>query len=319
MKDGIFDNNQQRIENEAKEKLKRMDKQEILRIAEKEKKTIKILGIISGSITIILAAICTYSYVKSYSSDPAIDSTMIFAIAFLYIIGIALYISTIIFIKKPIGKIALFAIEKETRKEYVNVIKKEYYEKIKEKQQKDIPYNDFYLSKTIILYTMSWKDIKMLIDEENNKFIIQRGKEYSRVYSFSDVINYEIYENGNRYIFESFKINIIGEECKQLKLIIRVDSSDNPQIVITYANNSSLNKSGFIYKKMRDSLQIVCSQLEYMLNKKTSENIVVQDSNPIASFNNYSVADEILKFKKLLDEGIITQEEFDKKKKDLLE
>ena len=31
-----------------------------------------------------------------------------------------------------------------------------------------------------------------------------------------------------------------------------------------------------------------------------------------------SVADEIMKFKRLLDEGGITQEEFDKKKKELL-
>ncbi|ERK48506.1 PH domain-containing protein [Leptotrichia sp. oral taxon 879] len=31
-----------------------------------------------------------------------------------------------------------------------------------------------------------------------------------------------------------------------------------------------------------------------------------------------SVADEIMKFKRLLDEGVITQEEFDKKKKELL-
>ena len=31
-----------------------------------------------------------------------------------------------------------------------------------------------------------------------------------------------------------------------------------------------------------------------------------------------SVADEIIKFKKLLDEGAITQEEFDNKKKELL-
>ena len=31
-----------------------------------------------------------------------------------------------------------------------------------------------------------------------------------------------------------------------------------------------------------------------------------------------SVADEIMKFKRLLDEGAITQEEFDKKKKELL-
>lgn len=34
--------------------------------------------------------------------------------------------------------------------------------------------------------------------------------------------------------------------------------------------------------------------------------------------NNISVADEILKFKKLLDDGIITKEEFESKKQELL-
>ena len=34
--------------------------------------------------------------------------------------------------------------------------------------------------------------------------------------------------------------------------------------------------------------------------------------------NDQSTADEILKFKNLLDQGIITQEEFEKKKKELL-
>ena len=36
------------------------------------------------------------------------------------------------------------------------------------------------------------------------------------------------------------------------------------------------------------------------------------------SVNQVSVADELIKFKGLLDQGIITQEEFDKKKKELL-
>ena len=39
-------------------------------------------------------------------------------------------------------------------------------------------------------------------------------------------------------------------------------------------------------------------------------------SNPVAPI---SIADEITKFKKLLDDGVITQEEFDKKKKQLLD
>ncbi len=44
-------------------------------------------------------------------------------------------------------------------------------------------------------------------------------------------------------------------------------------------------------------------------------NEIQNKGNNISSF---SVADELKKFKELLDMGIITQEEFDKKKKDLL-
>ena len=41
-------------------------------------------------------------------------------------------------------------------------------------------------------------------------------------------------------------------------------------------------------------------------------------SSPAPTINQISAADEILKFKNLLDQGIINQEEFDKKKKELL-
>ena len=55
----------------------------------------------------------------------------------------------------------------------------------------------------------------------------------------------------------------------------------------------------------------------------TIENYINQAKNIIVSpktttVNQVSAADEILKFKNLLDQGIITQEEFDKKKKELL-
>lgn len=42
------------------------------------------------------------------------------------------------------------------------------------------------------------------------------------------------------------------------------------------------------------------------------------ETAPIPTANNISVADEILKFKKLFDMGAITQEEFEKKKAELL-
>ena len=51
----------------------------------------------------------------------------------------------------------------------------------------------------------------------------------------------------------------------------------------------------------------------YIIQKISEYKNVEKKSNKISD------ADEILKFKKLLDEGIITQEEFEKKKKQLLE
>lgn len=47
-------------------------------------------------------------------------------------------------------------------------------------------------------------------------------------------------------------------------------------------------------------------------------NIMTENNNSTETIPNVSVADEIKKFKDLLDMGAITQEEFDKKKTELL-
>lgn len=62
---------------------------------------------------------------------------------------------------------------------------------------------------------------------------------------------------------------------------------------------------------MYSSAQECLSLLQLISNKQEA----VEDSNIAATTSN---ADEILKFKNLLDSGIITQEEFDAKKKQLL-
>ena len=50
---------------------------------------------------------------------------------------------------------------------------------------------------------------------------------------------------------------------------------------------------------------------------KYQEEVSMQNANE-NSQNTFSAADEIKKFKELLDSRIITQDEFEKKKKDLL-
>lgn len=58
-------------------------------------------------------------------------------------------------------------------------------------------------------------------------------------------------------------------------------------------------------KKTAEEMIAKINQLQHTINKKQYSNVT-------------SNADEILKFKKLLDEGIITQEEFERKKQELL-
>ena len=66
--------------------------------------------------------------------------------------------------------------------------------------------------------------------------------------------------------------------------------------------------------------------ITWVLNRKYAKKVYqlilqkINESNKMINnkSNNISVADEILKFKKLLDDGIITKEEFESKKQELL-
>lgn len=75
---------------------------------------------------------------------------------------------------------------------------------------------------------------------------------------------------------------------------------DSNSVVLRAFNKSVPEESEKIYK-------YILERMEYYNN--ANNNTIV---------NQISSADEILKFKKLLDEGIITQEEFEKKKNELL-
>jgi hypothetical protein len=68
----------------------------------------------------------------------------------------------------------------------------------------------------------------------------------------------------------------------------------------------------------RDSA--IVSEMVAALNNAIIENsqIADLDQSPVPSSSTLSPADEILKFKDLLDAGVLTQEEFDLKKKELL-
>lgn len=204
------------------------------------------------------------------------------------------------------------------------------------RQANVVPDSSFVLNKSIDIIATGWSSAKLLIDNKNKKFIYQKGKKYSKTYSFSDLINYEVYENGKSQVQGRVGSALIGgaffglggaivggsrsrsvnEKCNQLKLILRVKDFNCPEIVITYVNDLDVDKNSSIYRNMKSNLQSVCSMLEYMLNEHTLEqsSAVKQGKNPV----NASNKEQLKELKEMLDDGLITQDDYEQKKKQIL-
>ena len=205
------------------------------------------------------------------------------------------------------------------------------------KQANVVPDSSFVLNKSIDIIGTGWSATKLLIDNQNKKFIYQKGKKYSKTYSFSDLINYEVYENGKSQVQGRAGSALIGgaffglggaivggnrsrsinEKCNQLKLILRVNDFNCPEIVITYVNNVDVDKSSSIYRNMKSNLQSVCSMLEYMLNENTLEQSSANKQEEKNSVN-ASSKKQLKELKEMLDDGLITQEDYEQKKKQIL-
>ena len=96
--------------------------------------------------------------------------------------------------------------------------------------------------------------------------------------------------------------------CSKLQIKITLNNMKAPVVYVNFIE-AETKKNGALYKMIYPMAQEALSVLSIITQSQKSE------SSPHAEV---SAADEILKFKKLLDEGIITQEEFDLKKKQLL-
>ena len=88
------------------------------------------------------------------------------------------------------------------------------------------------------------------------------------------------------------------------------DSGWGPSYVCEY-----LVSFGFI---LIMALQVALTIIALISNSRIKQNGIIEEEKPQYIQNNNSNADELSKYKDLLDRGVITQEEFDAKKKQLL-
>lgn len=154
------------------------------------------------------------------------------------------------------------------------------------------------------------------------------GKNHSKVYNYSDIVDFELLEDEESITKGGLGRAIVGgvllggvgavvggvtggkkskSICNSLKIKITINDINNPTVYIKFLSTAT-KKDSFTYRTLYNSAQEILSTLQLICNKQ-EENINV------ATMSN---ADEILKYKNLLDSNIITQEEFDAKKKQLL-
>ena len=101
--------------------------------------------------------------------------------------------------------------------------------------------------------------------------------------------------------------------CNSMKLRVSLKNAHTDVVYINFIAIGT-QTSSLIYKTAQDSAQKCITALE-TINDINQSNRVKYENTEV---HNDSAADEIMKFKTLLDQGIITQEEFDMKKKELL-
>ncbi|EJN93089.1 SHOCT domain-containing protein [Oenococcus oeni] len=177
--------------------------------------------------------------------------------------------------------------------------------------------------------TSSLESEKIIFSDKRNEVLIKKtllGKRYF-VYPYKEIIGYKPIINGKsikkhhgitRAIVGGALLGgagaIVGAVTggKQYdvvdKLAISIFFKDNKQFEMIFLNSETKTDS-FTYKTLQESFNLLANKLESIIS---INNANVTDSKKVSD------ADEISKFKALLDEGTITKGEFDAKKKQIL-
>ena len=176
------------------------------------------------------------------------------------------------------------------------------------------------------------------IDENTRLWAIGKGMFLSLKkavsYSYDDIVDFELLEDGSSIIKGGVGSSIVGaalfggigavvgsatgkkkikQTCTNLMVKITVNNMASPVEYIKLIS-STTSKNSMIYRGAYRDAQEIISLLQLICNQRNSMNNISQESTHSAS-----AADEIRKYKALMDEGIITEEEFLSKKKQLLD
>lgn len=110
---------------------------------------------------------------------------------------------------------------------------------------------------------------KIFVDADNKKlFLTDYSKEKFHTIDFADIVESEIYETSA--ISGGRRRRDINDYCNSLKLIIKIDNIDMPQITYDIIFGTKVDKESNMYRNLRVALQEVESFFDVLSADKKS-------------------------------------------------
>ena len=345
MENNFNQNEQQELEQRANRKLQQMNTIEKAKCIRKEKiRTYWWLGISLYCCLVWIIVLLTSDF--SNETENPIGGLIMCIIA-----GIIISIFMVVKLFKKEDQLALIRIKREIKKEDKETLKKQKSQEIFRKlgfSKTDIE-EGFIVSKIADLgvapllpnQTMNNPIGKILIDDKNKKVIFEKYSYYTKAFCFSDILKYDIYENEQAVVQGRAGSALVGglffgvagavvgasrkrgvnEQVNILKIIIYVNDLECPKIEFTYMSGESLSKTSQKYVQTIKNLQEISGYLEYMINSASFiESADKSNDNTISSISQKEVSkkEQLEELKELLSDGLITEEDFEQKKKQIL-
>lgn len=165
--------------------------------------------------------------------------------------------------------------------------------------------------------------------DDENKLIMISPKKHACIYDYNHISKFELLEDGETVTSGGLGRALVGgalfggtgaivgsvtgkkknkEKISSLRIKLSLKDINSPVDYIDFLE-AKTKRGSIIYKDAFNKAQECLSVLQLICDQQEDTN----NENP-----SDSAADEIMKFKHLLDTGAITQDEYDAKKKDLL-
>jgi len=316
------------LEAEVKKQTSNLSEQEKQEKIKQRKKTIKSIGIVGTALPMIVSI----NFLIMLLTIGTEDTTAVYAFTsvVMFVVALCFLAYMIINFKKTDSQ--------HLRDKIVSEVCTEVRQRVMNHADRLNSANpsieNFEITKSIKFKTLTDRNERLFIDNESKKFVFKFENRFTKHYSFKDLISYEINENKNSVVkgtagkafvgglFFGLEGMIIGgnmsrkvdEICDNLQLVIKLNDIETPQVVINYIENHKINKVDETYKAMKANLQEICSNLEFIMNNKSLEQSVSNTKQEETKSNK----EQLKELKSMLDEKLITQEDYDKKKNQIL-